>query len=57
MTQFTDALYTQLPNAVLFMYSVLDKLSQIMQKHFKGVNALHIEGEMEQMIKDLKQEA
>ncbi len=56
LTQFTDALYIQLPDAVLFMYSVLDKLTQIMLKHFKDVNALCIGGEIEQMIKSLQQE-
>jgi hypothetical protein len=57
LTQFTDALYDQLPSTVLFLHSVLGKLDQLMQKHFKGVNVLRFGGEVEQMIKKLQQDA
>jgi hypothetical protein len=56
LTHFTDALYEQLSDAVVFLHSVHGKLDQLMQKHFKGVNVLRFGHEVEQMIKDLQPE-
>lgn len=55
LSHFTDALYDQLPDAVVFLYSVHDKLDRLMQKHFKGVNRLQLGSEVERMIRDLQQ--
>lgn len=57
LTHFTDALYDQLSDAVVFLHSVHGKLDQIMKKHFKGVNVLRFGSEVEQMIKKLQQAA
>ena len=55
LTQLTDALYDQVPDAVTFLHSAHGKLYQVMQEHFKGVNVLRFGSEVEQMIKDIQQ--
>jgi len=55
LTDFTDALYDQLPDAVLFLHSVHGKLEQVMLKHFKGINVLRLGSKAEQMIKEFQQ--
>jgi hypothetical protein len=55
LTHFTDALYDQLPDAVVYLHSVNGKLDQLMQRHFKGANILRFGNETEQMIRELQQ--
>jgi len=50
LTNFTDALYDQVSDTLVYLHSIHSKLESVMRKHFKGINILRLGKEVDQMI-------